>query len=172
MGVQLAVYSHAYVPFRSKERKINCNEWPFYDWEKYAVNRKANFLHFYFYKKSALYTVILFEAKSVIISNSQFQSDCVQALFCLQLNILYSSHTYTLMVISLYDSFQQFEPAVCYIFTLDFCLNSLCLHFWADFKMSTAQCSEPSSLFHYMKHFSSSNFWLLFIIHVLYWLSS
>jgi len=31
---------------------------------------------------------MLFEEKSVIISSSQCQSDYVQALFCLQLNIL------------------------------------------------------------------------------------
>jgi len=71
-----------------KERKINCNEWPFCEWEKHAVNRKVNFLNLYFYKKSAPYTVMLFEAKRVVISNEQFQSDYVQALFCLQLNIL------------------------------------------------------------------------------------
>jgi hypothetical protein len=75
---------------------------------KNAVNRKSNLLNFYFYKKYAPYTVMFFEAKSVIINSSHFQSDYVQALFCLQLRILNSSHTYTLMVISLYDIFQQF----------------------------------------------------------------
>jgi hypothetical protein len=31
VGVQLAADLHAYMPFRPKERKINCNEWPFYE---------------------------------------------------------------------------------------------------------------------------------------------
>lgn len=113
------------MPFRPKERKINCNEWPFYEWEKYAVNRKANFLKFHFYKKSAPYTD-MFEAKSVIISSSQFQSDDVQALFCLQLNILFLfTYLHSNSHFFVWYSFQQFEPAVCYIFTLDFCLFAL-----------------------------------------------
>ena len=114
------------MPFRPKERKINCNERPFYEWEKYAVNRKANFLKFYFYKKSTPYTDMLFEAKSVIISSSQFQSDYVQALFCLQLNILLLfTYLHSNSNFCVWYSFQQFEPAACNIFTLDVCLLAL-----------------------------------------------
>jgi hypothetical protein len=47
--------------------------------------KNTQLFKFYFYKKSAPYTVMLFEG---IISSSLFQSDYVQALFCLQLNIL------------------------------------------------------------------------------------